>query len=198
MPSKTFFNLPKEKQQKLLETAFQEFANKKYPDVSINKIITNANIPRGSFYMYFNDKEDLFEYLIDIKAKYIEDQAKAIIKEVNGNLQEFFINIFTKLTDDFYTQKNLSIFKNIFIFNRLCAKNLDNPSHKLYLAVKDYIDKSTLKDYDLEFIFSFISHNLFFALDEYSKTNDLEKVKDKYLLKLNIIFYGICKEDKKC
>ena len=39
MPSKTFFNLDKDKQNKLIEISLKEFASYKYPDVSINKII---------------------------------------------------------------------------------------------------------------------------------------------------------------
>ena len=61
MPSKTFLNLPEEKRQKLLKAATDEFSNTSFFDASINKIINNANISRGSFYMYFEGKEELFE-----------------------------------------------------------------------------------------------------------------------------------------
>ena len=64
MPSSTFLNLPAEKQEKLLEAATQEFSRKPFNEASINQIIKEAGIPRGSFYMYFTDKEDLFLYLI--------------------------------------------------------------------------------------------------------------------------------------
>lgn len=64
MPSSTFLNLPAEKQEKLLEAATREFSHKPFNEASINQIIKEAGIPRGSFYMYFQDKEDLFLYLI--------------------------------------------------------------------------------------------------------------------------------------
>ena len=64
MPSSTFLNLPAEKQEKLLEAATQEFSNRPFNEASINHIIKEAGIPRGSFYMYFTDKEDLFRYLV--------------------------------------------------------------------------------------------------------------------------------------
>ena len=60
MPSSTFLNLPAQKQEKLLE----EFSRRPYTEASINQIIKDAGIPRGSFYMYFTDKEDLFRYLL--------------------------------------------------------------------------------------------------------------------------------------
>ena len=63
MPSATFFNLPAEKREKLLSAARAEFARVPYAEASINKMIQAADIPRGSFYMYFRDKEDLFLHL---------------------------------------------------------------------------------------------------------------------------------------
>ena len=64
MPSSTFLNLPAEKQEKLLEAATREFSHKPFNEASINQIIKEAGIPRGSFYMYFQDKEDLVRYLV--------------------------------------------------------------------------------------------------------------------------------------
>ena len=39
MPTQTFLNLPKEKQNKILESAKLEFSNHLYEDASINRII---------------------------------------------------------------------------------------------------------------------------------------------------------------
>lgn len=64
MPSNTFLNLAQEKQDKLLEAATREFSRRPYAEASINQIIKDAGIPRGSFYMYFQDKEELFRYLM--------------------------------------------------------------------------------------------------------------------------------------
>lgn len=64
MPTTTFFNLPPPKREKLLDAAIAEFARKPYGEVSINRIIQAAEIPRGSFYQYFADKTDLFRYVL--------------------------------------------------------------------------------------------------------------------------------------
>ena len=50
MPTTTFFNLPPPKREKLLRAAVAEFARRPYGEVSINRIIQAAEIPRGSFY----------------------------------------------------------------------------------------------------------------------------------------------------
>ena len=78
MPSSTFLNLPAEKQEKLLEAATREFSHKPFNEASINQIIKEAGIPRGSFYMYFQDKEDLFRYLI----KGYMDQLLMLLEEL--------------------------------------------------------------------------------------------------------------------
>ena len=64
MPSNTFLNLPEDKQTRLMDAASREFSAKPYNEASINKIIQEAGIPRGSFHMYFQDKEELFRYLV--------------------------------------------------------------------------------------------------------------------------------------
>ena len=64
MPTSTFFNLRPEKQERLLTAAAREFAAQPSHEASINSMIRAAGIPRGSFYMYFRDKEELFQYLV--------------------------------------------------------------------------------------------------------------------------------------
>lgn len=64
MPSSTFLKLQPEKQEKLLEAATREFSTRPFGEASINQMIKEAGIPRGSFYMYFQGKEDLFRYLM--------------------------------------------------------------------------------------------------------------------------------------
>ena len=64
MPTSTFFNLRPEKQERLLTAAAREFAAQPFHEASINSMIRAAGIPRGSFYMYYRDKEELFQYLV--------------------------------------------------------------------------------------------------------------------------------------
>ena len=54
MPKATFFRLPKAKQQRLMDAAYQEFARAPFNEASISNIIKQAGIPRGSYYQYFD------------------------------------------------------------------------------------------------------------------------------------------------
>ena len=64
MPKQTFLNLPLEKQRRLLDAGFKEFSRVTASEASISNIIKIAEIPRGSFYQYFEDKFDLQAYLV--------------------------------------------------------------------------------------------------------------------------------------
>ena len=64
MPSKTFYNLRESKKQRIFSASVQEFATRRFSDASINQIIKGAQISRGSFYQYFQGKEDLYLYVL--------------------------------------------------------------------------------------------------------------------------------------
>jgi len=66
MPKETFFNLPEEKRQRILDLAIEEFAHHDYQTASISRIVAEAGIAKGSFYQYFEDKADLYRYLLNL------------------------------------------------------------------------------------------------------------------------------------
>jgi TetR/AcrR family transcriptional regulator len=65
MPKETFNNLPIEKQNLIFDACVKEFSSFPYSQASINQIIKNANISRGSFYQYFEDKWDAYEMMLN-------------------------------------------------------------------------------------------------------------------------------------
>jgi AcrR family transcriptional regulator len=69
MPKQTFFNLPEKKRQTIVDVAIKEFAESGFEAASINRIVANSGISKGSFYQYFEDKLDLFKHLVDILAQ---------------------------------------------------------------------------------------------------------------------------------
>lgn len=66
MPKKTFFNLPDEKRQQIVDAATEEFAENGLENASTNRIIAASHISKGSFYQYFEDKQDVFDYLMSL------------------------------------------------------------------------------------------------------------------------------------
>ncbi len=59
MPKETFLRIEAAKQEKILETAANEFAQHGYHKANINHIAAKAGISIGAMYKYFENKEDL-------------------------------------------------------------------------------------------------------------------------------------------
>ena len=85
MPKQTFYKLPQEKQERILAAAKREFTQVRYSDVSINQIVREAGIPRGSFYQYFEDKKDIFLYFLKDYKKEILGGFSQCIRTLSGN-----------------------------------------------------------------------------------------------------------------
>lgn len=99
MPSNTFFRLPEEKRQRLLNAAWEEFSRVSFADASINQIIHAANISRGSFYQYFTDKEDLTAYMLGEMRHYFSKLMWDILAEVEGDLFRAMVIAFERFLD---------------------------------------------------------------------------------------------------
>jgi TetR/AcrR family transcriptional regulator len=70
MPRPTFYNLPEEKRSRVTEVAIEEFSDHGFRGASISRIVARSDIAKGSFYQYFDNKADLFEWLLfDVAAR---------------------------------------------------------------------------------------------------------------------------------
>ena len=80
MPKQTYNNLDKDKKERLIEACLEEFSHYTFSDSSINRIIKNCDISRGSFYQYFENKEDCYMEILGIIAqeKYEIIQVKTV------------------------------------------------------------------------------------------------------------------------
>lgn len=63
MPKDTFLNLSEEKRNRIIDSAVLEFFKAHYNKVTIDSIVNWAGISKGSFYQYFENKDDLYKYL---------------------------------------------------------------------------------------------------------------------------------------
>lgn len=68
MPTATFFSLPADKRERLVNEAIYEFSERSYAEASLSQIAQRSKIPKGSFYQYFEDKLDLYRWLITEEA----------------------------------------------------------------------------------------------------------------------------------
>ena len=66
------------RKQAIVSAAVECFARRGYHDTSISHIIERAGIARGTFYLYFKSKHDVFRFILDDFIKHIGDQIKTI------------------------------------------------------------------------------------------------------------------------
>lgn len=103
MPKQTFLNLPEDKRQWILDCAIDEFSAHGYAGASISRIVAEAKIAKGSFYQYFEDKDDLYAYLIErtIISQKIRISDEESEKLAHVTLTEFLRMMLKRMTHEF-------------------------------------------------------------------------------------------------
>lgn len=110
-------DLEKNKESRLLETAFRLFTEKGMKDTSIQEIVDNADVAKGTFYLYFKDKYEIRDILIARKShKLFNDALKELRKNYISNLSDQVIFIINYVIDELaknppllkFISKNLS------------------------------------------------------------------------------------------
>lgn len=115
MPKQTFFNLPKEKRESLIEAAMKEFSRAPLSEASISNIIKDAAIPRGSFYQYFEDKEDIFYYILEEYSSTLNQRFRSILVKEDGDLIPTFIESYRMMLESIQNKEFRYFFKNAFL-----------------------------------------------------------------------------------
>lgn len=135
MPKSTFYNLNNEKKEKIEKALKNEFSKYTFEKASISSIIKEAQIPRGSFYQYFEDKEDALKYLIENFLEEEREEIKKLLLDNDGDIFLTTLDLYTYFVDKKYNETELKLFKNIIIklrnenvniFEIVKIKGLDN------------------------------------------------------------------------
>lgn len=204
MPTSTFFNLPPPKREKVLHAAITEFARRPYGEVSLNRIIQAAEIPRGSFYQYFADKTDLFRYVIRRYDKMLETAIMESLEQCGGNPLEISLALYDLVLR--YIGENWAQFE---LFMGILQKNMGMDARQL-LSLPDIvcrvIDKADWRELEhltgderlavMDLLFTAAGHALMPVLCEKLSA---EESRRRLALKTAIIRRGAgCKEENPC
>lgn len=203
MIKKTFYNLPYEKRKRITDAVIKEFMERPNEKVSINRIIKTAEISRGSFYQYFDDKVDLIEIITKTMFDESSNKAKEILKLSCGDLFVMYIKMFDYF-DDYSSQKQtMKIMRNIvdsfkanddlvseYLKNRF---NIALSNNEIYLMV----DRQNLKFQDnesvkclIEILTQVLKNSIF---DVFVAGSDREEVRERLIKKIDIIKQGAIK-----
>jgi AcrR family transcriptional regulator len=71
MPFSRFEKLAPEKRERLLDVAAQEFASRGFEQASLNRILEQAQMGKGSAYYYFEDKADVFCTVVQYVSEFL-------------------------------------------------------------------------------------------------------------------------------
>ncbi len=203
MPKQTFFNLKDNKKEKIEQALIKEFGQASFEKASISNIIREADIPRGSFYQYFENKEDAISYII---GKFIKEEKEKIYSRLlknNGDIFQTSIDLYDHLIEVMSKTKNLNLFKNIL--QELRKNNInafEDNTEIIYTkkTITSMINKSELNlDNDEELIYflkilNVITRNI--AIEVLSGLQNADNGKEILVKELEILKKGMKKNNK--
>lgn len=205
MIKKTFYNLPYEKRKRITDAVIKEFMEHPNEKVSINRIIKTAEISRGSFYQYFDDKVDLIEIITKTMFDQSNNKAKEILKLSCGDIFVMYIKMFDYFGDYCKQKQTMKIMRNIvesfkanddlvseYLKNRF---NIALTNNEIYLMV----DRQNLKFQDsesvkclIEILTQVLKNSVF---DVFVAGCDREEVRSILVKKIEIIKQGAVKQN---
>lgn len=115
-------NLTEEKKKILLDAIMFCLKNSSYDNLSINDIVKQAGIARGSFYNYFEDKNDAVRTLVASQLYALEKIFKDTIMNSNGSLFAGTLKTYNLIIKIMSNQVYFNIVRNIQYFVEIATK----------------------------------------------------------------------------
>lgn len=204
MPSNTFLRLNTDKKKKLIDASFKEFSLNNFNDASINRIIKEAGISRGSFYMYFEDKKDLYFYLLEQYLEVLINNMKNDLIKNKGDLFKMFQDNIKAIYNSF-KKNNINFLKksleNITMMEE-SKKTFGFRDKRLLRELIPNINLELLNDNakkHIEVIFAINMHLLMVTLMKLLRQDSFdEKILKDYYEQLDILKYGCVKKEDLC
>lgn len=205
MPKDTFLNLSEDKKNKVINAAKKEFSRVPIEEASIKNIVEEAEIARGSFYQYFESKEDLLKYILKSKSEELEIFLKKRMKETKGDIFQVYIDMFDFITKELMKSEDKAFFtmilRNVKIseeksvtLTEMEEKKPKGPFQKeIFLNM---IDKTKLKiknDEDLKIIVKMLYLITRKALVSSFKGDSYNKVREEYIKMIEYLKHGTLK-----
>lgn len=208
MPKQTFFNLSKYKREILINAAKKEFSRASLSKALISNIVKSAEISRGSFYQYFNDKEDLYFFLLNEYAKENKENFISSLKKSNGDIFDAFIEMFHSMLKTFKDKERRDFFKNVFLnMNQKIENTFTNSFNEEkfnneLLEFNNLIDKENLNisgeeefKHVMQILMIITFHNI---IKNFTNGMPIKESLENYIIEIHLLKKGFIKkgEDK--
>lgn len=204
MPTERFFRLSKEKIEIIRVAAIEEFKRVPPEDASINKIVQTADISRGSFYTYFEDKYDLLKWLMgDFIANYRRFYIDGL-KENGGDIWTVFDNVLMHMVRWADEQGLVEIVGNIMKGNYFSEQMANGSANNCEMeeTSKNYADQlyrevnpryCTLNNEEFHDLMGMHTASLIVSLKLFfTKEKSLEEIEASYRRCMKLLRYGAC------
>ncbi len=197
MPTETFNKLSVEKKNRILKAALKEFSTSPFSEASIANIIKDAKIPRGSFYQYFKDKEDIFYYILEVHGQDIKKQLVKFLIKFQGDVVDSFIELYKYTLDKIYNPSSASYFRNIFLnmnynLERKFTPNLEDNLNEVINLIdinKLNVTSKLQLIYVIDIIEAIMIRNV---VQSYKRNISKEKNIEIFIKEISLISEGIC------
>lgn len=207
MPTERFNKLPEEKKKAIRDAAMEECIRVPFEKVSINKIIQNAGISRGSFYTYFEDKRDLVRYIFSDTADKLKFFWTKSVVTHGGNLwiaSEELLDqaiIFAQRGKMFQMMQSIVLYQDFDkLFAEIHGSNGvgEEKGNEILEALYEVTDKEKFRKIDMDsfaILVSMIMGCVMESICWYNRHMESEEnIKKIFREKLEILQHGICKQ----
>lgn len=191
----------------LLDAALDEFSSYSYQEASINRIIKNAGISKGSFYYRFKTKFELYLYILKEgslkKWDYIHKEMEGESVEGKDIFSQFLLQAelglgfsaafprWNKLAGKFSREKGTEVYERVL--KELAEDNLSGMDKMVDLAIAGGEFKKLYPRDFLISLFTFLFQN-YYSIFPGGVSSDQEKLLGDMRLFTNFMMYGLKEE----
>lgn len=199
MAKQTFLNLSEEKRIKIFNSLKKEFSRVALKDALVSNIVKDAEIPRGSFYQYFEDIDDAYYYVINEYSKEIKKYLLEDLVKCKGDIVLAYNHLYRYILDMIEDENNKDYFEKIFLNMSYDVQSMFTPNFNDGLnMIVSQVDVSKLNiaskfglGYVLDIIESTIMNNI---IKSYKRNLSREKNIEIFEKELALICVGILKK----
>lgn len=139
-----------ERREEFLEVALKLFGEKGYYQTQISDIIQAAGVARGTFYLYFKNKREIFDDVITLIFKKVEDQVETLPRDAFDQIPEKLMQNIDRLSSLLLNEP--WIIKILFSFSMGLDKALDERLKKFYSQILDLIGRALKQGQEMGFV----------------------------------------------
>ena len=187
MPKDTFLHLTTEKKESFVHACAMQFAMYNYEKASLSKVVTDLKMAKGSIYQYFENKKDIYEYLIEV----CRQKRKPYIQQVFDNMPELLkdvLKLYLIQELKFAINEPISFKLLQNIYDEKFSKDIGNKGTHFILKNMDFIRGMIERDMMKGIIFPEIEIHLLSYMVANIQIRFIEYVFMKYNLDYNYIY----------